>query len=117
MYAEALNALNRTAEAYPFVDRVRQRAGLQTLTAARPGLNQAQFLTQLMHERVTELTGEGVRWNDLARWGYFEDAAKLAELRARDSEFNNFQLGRNRYMPIPQSELDINPNLVQNPGW
>jgi starch-binding outer membrane protein, SusD/RagB family len=117
MYAEALNGLNRTAEAYPFVDRVRERAGLAKLSVARPGLTQAQFLQQLMHERITELTGESVRWNDLARWGYFDDQAKLNELKARDPEFNNFVLNRNKYMPIPQSELDINPNLVQNPNW
>lgn len=117
MYAEALNNLNRTPEAYQYVDRVRQRAGLQRLSVVRPGMSQAQFQQQIMHERVTELTGESVRWNDLARWGYFDDAAKLNELKARDPEFNNFVIGRNKYMPIPQSEIDINPNLVQNPNW
>jgi hypothetical protein len=117
MYAEALNGLGRTNEAYPLVDRVRQRSGLERLSVTMPGMNQDQFLRQLMHERVTELTGESVRWNDLARWGYFDDATKLAELKARDPEFNNFVIGRNKYMPIPQSEIDINPNLVQNPNW
>lgn len=117
MYAEALNNLGQTNAAYAHVDRVRERAGLAKLSVARPGLNQAQFLQQLMHERITELTGESLRWNDLARWGYFDDAAKLAELKARDPEFNNFILNRNKYMPIPQSEIDINPNLDQNPNW
>lgn len=117
MYAEALNNLNRTAEAYAHVDRVRQRAGLARLSVIRPLLNQAQFQQQLEHERITELTGESVRWNDLARWGYFDDASKIAILKARDPEFNNFVIGRNKYMPIPQSEIDINPNLIQNPNW
>jgi hypothetical protein len=117
MYAEALNALTRTAEAYAFVDKVRQRAGMRLLSAIMPGMNQAQFLTQLQHERITELTGESLRWNDLARWGYFDDAAKIAQLAARDPEFANFMIGRNQYMPIPQSEIDINPNLEQNPKW
>jgi starch-binding outer membrane protein, SusD/RagB family len=117
LYAEALNNLNRTAEAYPYVDRVRQRAGLASLSIVKPGLSQAQFQQQLEHERITELTGESVRWNDLARWGYFDDAAKLALLKARDPEFNNFVLGKSKYMPIPQSEIDINPNLIQNPQW
>ena len=117
MYAEALNGINRTADAYQYVDRVRERAGLEPLSTVSPGMNEAQFLGQLEHERMMELTGESLRWNDLARWGYFDDAAKLAILKARDPEFNNFQLGRNKYMPIPQSELDINPNLVQNPNW
>lgn len=117
LYAEALNNLNRTADAYAHVDRVRQRAGLARLSDVKPGMNQAQFQQQLEHERITELTGESVRWNDLARWGYFDDAAKLALLKARDPEFNNFVLGKSKYMPIPQSEIDINPNLIQNPNW
>jgi hypothetical protein len=114
MYAECLNELNRTAEAYPYVDRVRQRAGLAPLSAVKPGLNKADFLRQLMHERITELTGEDVRWNDLARWGYLDDPAKLNELKARDPEFNNFVIGKHQYLPILQTELDINPNLKQN---
>jgi hypothetical protein len=117
MYAEALNGLGQTGAAYPFVDRVRERAGLQKLSVTMPGLSQAQFLKQLEHERITELTGESLRWNDLARWGYFDDPAKLNELKARDPEFNNFVIPRNKYMPIPQTEIDINPNLVQNTGW
>ena len=117
MYAEALNNLNRTVEAYAHVDRVRLRAGLPRLSVTRPGMTGPQFQAQLEHERITELTGESVRWNDLARWGYFDDAAKLAVLKARDNEFNNFIIGRNKFMPIPQAELDINPNLIQNEGW
>jgi hypothetical protein len=117
MYAEALNNLGRTTEAYAHVNRVRQRAGLASLSVVRPNMTQAQFQQQLEHERITELTGESVRWNDLARWGYFDDAAKLNLLKARDPEFNNFIIGRNKYMPIPQAEIDINPNLRQNPGW
>ena len=104
-------------DAYQYVDKVRQRANLERLSVVRPGLTQPQFLKQIMHERITELTGEGLRWNDLARWGYFDDAAKLAELKARDPEFNNFVIGKNKYMPIPQTELDINQNLKQNLGW
>ena len=117
MYAEALNNLGRTGEAYQYVDRVRTRANLRPLSAVRPGMSQTQFQQQIEHERITELTGEALRWNDLARWGYFDDPTKLARLQARDPEFANFQIPRNKYAPIPQSEIDINPNLVQNPGW
>ncbi len=117
MYAEALNNLNRTTDAYQYVDRVRQRSGLARLSVIRPGMSQAQFQQQLEHERITELTGESVRWNDLARWGYFDDASKLAQLKARDPEFNNFDKPGKKFMPIPQSELDINPNLKQNQDW
>lgn len=112
MYAECLNGLNRTAEAYPYVDRVRQRAGLATLTAAKPGLNQTQFLTQLKHERVTELAGEGWRWADLQRWGDLSPA-----LATRDADFTGFIVGKHEYYPIPQSDIDLNSNLKQNPKY
>lgn len=112
MYAESLNGLNRTAEAYPYVDRVRQRAGLATLTAAKPGLNQTQFLTQLKHERVTELAGEGWRWADLQRWGDLGPA-----LASRDADFTGFIVGKHEYYPIPQSDIDLNSNLKQNPKY
>ncbi|TXK49102.1 RagB/SusD family nutrient uptake outer membrane protein [Pontibacter qinzhouensis] len=117
MYAEVLNELGRTAEAYPHVDRVRQRVGLRSLTQARPGLNQAAFRQQIEHERVTELAGEGHRWNDLDRWGYFESQDKLNILIQRDPAFNTFRLDRHRLLPLPQRDVDINPNLVQNPNY
>ena len=117
MYAEVLNQLNQTAQAYPYVDRVRQRAGLAKLSVAMPGLSQAAFQQQLIHERVTELTGEDWRWFDLARWGYLDEQSKVAELASRDFEFGNFVVGKSKYLPIPQSEIDINPNLKQNSGW
>jgi len=112
LYAEALNALGQTSQAYPFVDKVRQRAGLRTLSAAMPGLTQAQFLTQLKHERITELSGEGHRWEDLVRWGELGPG-----LAARDKAFANFQSGKHELLPIPQFDIDNNPNLKQNPGY
>jgi tetratricopeptide (TPR) repeat protein len=112
LYAEALNAQGQTAAAYPYVDRVRQRAGLSTLTATHPGLSQQAFLTQLKHERITELTGEGHRFEDLARWGDLGPA-----LATRDAGFANFKVGKDEFMPIPQYDLDVNPKLKQNPGY
>ena len=112
MYAECLNGLGRTAEAYPYVDRVRQRAGLAPLSTARPGLNADQFLEQLKHERIVELAGEGWRWADLLRWGDLSPA-----LASRDSEFQNFVVGRHEYYPIPQRDIDLNPNLTNNPNY
>ncbi|WP_347156423.1 RagB/SusD family nutrient uptake outer membrane protein [Pontibacter chitinilyticus] len=117
LYAEALNAVGRTEEAYPYVDRVRERVGLAPLSDVKPGLNQQQFLEQLKHERITELAGEGHRWNDLDRWGYFTDQQKINELIQRDPAFANFKVGRDEFLPIPQRDVDINPNLSQNPNW
>ena len=112
MYAEALNETGSTADAYPYVDRVRERAGLAALSVAKPGLTQDQFLEQLKHERLLELSGEGHRWNDLARWGDLGP-----DLADRDPAFNSFDLGKDELLPVPQQEIDINPLLDQNPNW
>jgi hypothetical protein len=112
MYAECLNATGATTAAYAHVDRVRERSGLAKLSVAMPGLSQGQFLEQLKHERVLELSGEGHRWMDLARWGDLGPAAA-----ARDNAFNNFVVGKHELLPIPQQERDINPALEQNPEW
>jgi hypothetical protein len=77
-----------------------------------PGLGQQDFLNQLKHERITELTGEGHRWEDLARWGDLGTG-----LAARDAGFAYFKTGRDEFFPIPQFDLDVNPNLKQNPGY
>ncbi|MBD0278068.1 MAG: RagB/SusD family nutrient uptake outer membrane protein [Flavisolibacter sp.] len=112
MYAEALNGQGQTAAAYPYVDRVRQRAGLKKLSDVMPGLTQAQFLQQLKHERITELSGEAWRFADLARWGDLSPT-----LQSRDAEFRNFVVGKHELYPIPRRDIDLNPNLTQNPGY
>lgn len=112
MYAECLNELGSTTEAYTYVDRVRERAGLAPLSTVQPGLGQQAFLEQIKQERLLELTGEGHRFNDLKRWGDLGPG-----LSDRDAGFNNFEIGKHELLPIPQIDLDINPNLAQNPGW
>lgn len=111
MYAEALNGIGQTSQAFPFVNLVRVRAGLRPLNQAA-GWNQVQFLGQIKHERITELTGEGWRFADLQRWGDLGPG-----LAVRDPEFTNFVKNRNEWYPIPQSDIDLNPNLTQNPGY
>ena len=109
MYAECLNATGATNDAYQYVNRVRSRAGLAPLPT---GMTQQQFLEQIKHERLLELTGEGHRFNDLKRWGDLGSS-----LGARDPGFNNFEIGKHELLPIPQRDLDINPNMKQNPNW
>ncbi|OLE69438.1 MAG: hypothetical protein AUG74_08655 [Bacteroidetes bacterium 13_1_20CM_4_60_6] len=109
MEAEALNELGRTAEAYPFVDRVRARVTMPPLPA---GLTQAQMRDRILRERMFELGLEGQRWADLARHDLLTPA-----LQAEDAEFQFFVAGKSELLPIPQSERDVNPNVKQNPGW
>jgi len=113
LQAEALNELGRTAEAYPLIQRVRARVNLPDLAQARPNMTQQQMRDQIAHERMLEFAIEGQRINDLIRWGWFYDADKLALLRNRDREFETWRPG-NEYLPIPQGELDTNPNLSPN---
>ena len=110
MEAEALNESGQTAAAYPFVQRVRTRAGAGTVPA---GMNQAAMRDYIMHERLVELGLEQARWLDLKR----HDMLTKALLAPHDPEFNNFVDGKSQFLPIPQYEIDINPNLTQNPGW
>ncbi|MBN9382163.1 MAG: RagB/SusD family nutrient uptake outer membrane protein [Chitinophagaceae bacterium] len=115
MYAEVLNEQNKTPEAYSYIQQVRDRARLPDLATVKPGMTQAQMRDQLAHERALEFAIEGQRINDLIRWGWFYDPAKLAELKSHDRDFNSWTPGK-EYLPIPQGELDVNKNLKPNPA-
>lgn len=113
MYAEVLNETNRTSDAYSYIQQVRSRAHLADLATVRPNMTQAQMRDQIAHERALEFAIEGQRINDIIRWGWLYDPAKLAELKAHDIDFNTYTPG-NEYLPIPQQELDVNKNLKPN---
>ena len=115
MHAEALNELNQTAAAYPFIQQVRTRAKLPNLATTRPNMTQSQMRDQISHERALEFAIESIRINDIIRWKWLYNASKLAELKAHDADFNTWTPG-NEYLPIPQRELDTNPNLLPNPA-
>jgi len=114
LQAEALNEQNRTSEAIPLINQVRVRAGLAPLVAGN--FNRESLRTQLMHERTTEFTGEGLRWFDLQRWGLLNNQAGIDQLKSRDPDFNTFELNKSRLLPIPQQDIDL-AKLQQNPGW
>ncbi len=115
LQAEALNEQGNTAAAVPLINQVRQRAGLGVLPVAASASKEA-MRTQLMHERVTELTGEGVRWFDLQRWGLLDTQAGVDQLKAHDPDFSNFMPGKSRLLPLLQTEVDLN-KLTQNPNY
>ena len=108
MYAEALNESGQTAAAVPYIQRVRTRAGAGTVPA---GMTQAQMRDYILHERLMELGLEESRWLDLQRHDMLD-----ASLATHDPEFQNFPSYK-VLLPIPQNEIDLNPNMHQNPGW
>ncbi|WP_421898660.1 RagB/SusD family nutrient uptake outer membrane protein [Marinoscillum sp.] len=113
MYAECLANTGNIAGAAQYVQQVRDRANLPDRRAEFAGYSLQQFMDQLAHERIMELSIEGLRFQDIRRWGWLDDAAKITELQSHDADFNTYTSGR-KWMPIAQGELDLNPNLVGN---
>ena len=116
MYAECLNETNDTPGAYTYIQMVRNRVGLPNLATVKPNMTQAQMREQIGHERFLEFPLEGHRFDDIRRWGWLQDPAKLAWLKSRDVEFNSYAAGR-EFFPIPQLEMDNNPGTAQNDGY
>ncbi len=128
LYAEALNeSSGPSGQVFDALDQIRVRAKMPKVS--RSG-DQAQVRTLIRNERVYELAGEGHLYPDWQRWyahndldfdyesmtnqkilGYDGVALALQQVSIRNFTKRNW-----RYA-IPQSEIDVNPALVQNEGW
>ena len=67
----------------------------------------------ILKERLFELLGESKRRQDLIRFGGYTN-------RADDPSLVGGKQPRADYyvlMPVPQSQIDANPLLTQNPGY
>ncbi len=88
------------------INQIRQRAGLNVLPAT---LSKDAILLAVEQERRVELFAEyGHRWMDVIRTGR-ADAVFGAQKPTWKSHAKLF--------PIPQMEINLNPNLEQNPGY
>ncbi len=106
-YAEAAYRIGNVDEAVEKVNIVRERARGGN-TGVLPDVTTADDVFKaIVHERRVELALEGKRYFDLVRWNLAEE--QLGEL--------GYQPSRKGLYPIPQTELDVNPNLEQNPGF
>jgi len=115
LQAEALNEQGQTTAAVPLINQVRQRPSVN-MAPLIGSFTQEAMRAQLMHERATELAGEGVRWFDLQRWGLLNTQAGVDQLKARDPQFNTFVVGKSRLLPLPQADVDL-LKLTQNPNY
>ena len=100
--AEAMWRMNPgSEEALEMVNMIRRRAG---------GIDEFDSLDadNLLAERGREMFYEGVRRQDLIRFGRFA-SGRWDFKDPADEKFNLF--------PIPRPQLDVNPNLDQNPGY
>lgn len=108
--AEALNELNGgpTTEAFNLINLVRSRAGIGDLNLVNTPDQQA-FRDAVLRERGWEFISEGKRREDMIRHGKFvSSAVQRGVVNAKPTHV---------LFPIPQSEIDANPNIVQNAGY
>lgn len=115
--AEALIMTGDLSGAANILNKVRARVGLKALSAADTGSKDA-LLKAYLNERRLELAFEGQRWYDLVRLDKVEEVmnAVYAKDEGRLEQVNKYD--QNSYLlPIPQSAIDANPNLKQNPGY
>jgi hypothetical protein len=127
-YAEAKQAMGQMDEAVwnNTIRLLRQRAGF-TYPAALNFSATADMTNVIRRERRAELAMEGLRTDDIRRWkiaettlnGFahgarFGDAAvDNGYIRAQKRTFT----AKDYLWPIPSSEIGLNPNLTQNPGY
>ena len=107
--AEALNEMGQTAQAARPLNIVRQRAGLPAVSGS---LSQAEMREKIIHERRMELAFEGHRWFDLIRLENGEYALRFLHSIGKSHVTKDRLL-----LPIPQTEIDANSLMTQNPGY
>ena len=101
---------SNTADALKYVNEVTSRRGATAIASSGSAL-----LEDIITERRKELAFEGERYLDMQRLQRNIARSKNYPASALSIEFSNYR----RIMPIPQGELDANPNIKsqQNPGW
>ncbi len=130
------------------IKKLRDRVGMPNLVladiATDPNWNFPELspvINEIRRERRVELSLEGFRWDDIARWAAADEliiGKRPKGIRASQVKNNpfpvdqegyldpfqnalsdgyQFVLGRDYLNSIPETEIVLNPNLTQNPGW
>lgn len=111
LLAEAENELGNITEAKRLLNLVRSRVNLANTTAT----TKDNLSLAIENEHRFEFAFEGNRWMYLKRRGRFIEVMKKSTDHQRTYAAN---LNENRLIwPIPQEELDLNENLIQNKGY
>lgn len=123
--AEAAVELGDNAAALTYINAVRARArmggstqvgGVEALVApsAEPAdLTGIVTVDDVLEERRLEFAFECKRWYDIARRKIGNVAFGASGLEGAKPSFNDDDY----LMPLPEDELERNPNLDQNPGY
>jgi len=132
-YAEAkVEAGSIDQSVYDAINKVRARTGVNmpAITSAKAS-TQADLRTIIRRERHVEFPMEDNRLFDIRRWKIAETVMPgpaygilnyFNSLRGDYGqhvlvETRYFNVGRDYLWAIPQNEVDLDKNLVQNPGW
>ena len=118
--AEAHVQNGAAGRALPYINAVRERARLTPLAAVT--------LEDVKTEKRLEFFSEGLRYQDLVRWGdaekYLSEKGKKVPMYTvtgvSADAYTNPDGGykpKHALLPIPRQELELNPNIKQNPGW
>lgn len=128
--AEALYHTGNEAGARAAVNTIRQRAQMPDITSSG-----TQLLEDIKHERRIELVFEEHRYFDVRRWKEgpkylgrtvhaitikkYPDGHKTYEVSPLRSDVGGNRVFQDKmyWLPIMKSEIDKNPNLVQNPEY
>ncbi len=134
-YAEALNESLSAPndEVYHYVNLIRERAGVPPL---KENMSKEEMRAAIQHERRLEFNCEGIRFHDVRRWKLGEKylGGKLYGMNHDGSErsddetnakafykrtyYKSRTFNKRMYLwPVPQAQMDINPNLRQAPGY
>ncbi len=129
MLAEVINEQGyQTGTPFDMLNMVRSRAGLPELTPSQLP-DQESFREAVAQERRVELAFENHRWFDLVRTGKAVEVMtafgieEMANPTLVPPDFiaygpQSFQITQDKLLyPIPINELDLNPNMTQNPGY
>lgn len=133
-YAEAINEAGFPEKAYDKLKELRERAGIlpgaDLLYGLKAGMDVAQMRAVIQNERRIELAFEDHRFNDIRRWMIAENVLKgfnkTIIITRKDDTFTylvglalrplNFRKAM-YLLPIPLSEIQKMPLMLQNPGY
>ena len=111
LYAECLNDRGATKQAIQYINEVRARVNVPSLST---DLSKEDVLKHLQDvERPCELALEGVRWYDLIRWEIVKEVLATHE----KPYIENFVDTKHELFPIPHKEFLMNPTWEQNPNF
>lgn len=139
-YAEAKIELGQIdASVYDAINQVRHRAGMPNVDETKYN-TQETLRTLVRRERRVEFAYEGLRRFDLQRWGIMDKCmpetiyhmngtisntinaegdhdVNIAPYGSDIEEVRHFTKGKNELLPVPQTVIDVNPLITQNPNY